>query len=62
MLPTVTLTCPYCGECFDTAVDCSAGNQQYIEDCPVCCRPIEMDVHTDEGGALCGVTTRREDE
>lgn len=32
--------CPYCGEAFETTVDTSAGDQEYIEDCYVCCRPI----------------------
>jgi hypothetical protein len=34
--------CPYCGEPIDLAVDVSAGEQSYIEDCQVCCRPIEV--------------------
>ena len=34
--------CPYCGEFFTTFVDLSAGNQDYIEDCQVCCQPIQM--------------------
>ena len=34
--------CPYSGEPFTTSVDLSAGSQAYIEDCPVCCRPIEL--------------------
>lgn len=50
--------CPYCGETFTALLDISAGDQQYIEDCPVCCRPIEFDLQvTDEGAA---VTLRRE--
>ena len=35
-----TVHCPYCGEAFETTVDTSAGDQEYIEDCYVCCRPI----------------------
>lgn len=35
-----SVSCPYCGEMFSTQVDCSAGDQQYTEDCQVCCRPI----------------------
>ena len=32
--------CPHCGEQVDTAPDRGGGNQQeYVEDCPVCCRP-----------------------
>ncbi len=32
--------CPACGETIDVRVDPSAGSfQEYVEDCPVCCRP-----------------------
>jgi rubrerythrin len=32
--------CPHCGEEVDTWPDPGAGHeQQYVEDCPVCCRP-----------------------
>ena len=62
MLETVTVSCPYCGERFVTTVDCLAGPQQYIEDCQVCCRPIEFRIQTDGGGALASLTTRREDD
>ncbi len=48
MLDFQTIHCPYCGEPLDIAVDVSAGNQQYIEDCQVCCRPISMTVFLDE--------------
>ena len=39
------ITCPYCGERFEAIVDASAGDADYVEDCPVCCRPIEMHLH-----------------
>jgi len=35
--------CPYCGERISSLLDFSAGAQRYIEDCEVCCRPIEID-------------------
>lgn len=38
----IEVSCPFCGERFTTFVDISSGDQQYIEDCQVCCRPIEM--------------------
>jgi hypothetical protein len=41
---TVESTCPYCGEPVQLLVDSSAGAQQYIEDCQVCCRPMVVDV------------------
>ena len=34
--------CPYCGEPIEMQVDRSAGSQAYVEDCSVCCRPIEV--------------------
>jgi transcription elongation factor Elf1 len=36
------ITCPYCGENFELVVDCSIPEQEYIEDCEVCCRPINL--------------------
>jgi len=44
--------CPYCGERFATAIDLSAGSQSYIEDCQICCQPIEMRLVVDASGAL----------
>lgn len=35
-----TVLCPYCGEINEIALDPGSGTQQeYIEDCQVCCRP-----------------------
>ncbi len=34
--------CPYCGENISMLLDLSEAQQQYIEDCEVCCRPIEI--------------------
>jgi hypothetical protein len=42
--------CPYCGESIDVIIDCSVQRQEYIEDCQVCCRPIEFHVEVDEDG------------
>jgi hypothetical protein len=36
--------CPYCGETIDILLDTSVLQQNYIEDCQVCCRPITIDV------------------
>lgn len=54
--------CPYCGEQIATSVDCSAGSHDYIEDCTVCCRPIEFRAEIDGDGQLLGLTARRDDE
>jgi hypothetical protein len=55
----VTIQCPYCGQQFGTAVDLSVGSFSYIEDCQVCCQPIELTGEVDDSGALIGVTAHR---
>jgi hypothetical protein len=47
MLTTRHIQCPYCGERIEIVVDASAGEQSYIEDCQVCCRPISIEVWVD---------------
>ena len=44
------ILCPYCGEPITVIIDCSVPLQRYIEDCQVCCRPIELDVAVDSEG------------
>ncbi|MEM8499028.1 MAG: CPXCG motif-containing cysteine-rich protein [Pseudomonadota bacterium] len=39
--------CPYCGETITVLIDDSIEQQDYIEDCQVCCRPIELTVSVD---------------
>ena len=45
-----SIECPYCGELIIVIIDCSVLQQSYIEDCQVCCRPIEFDVVVDQEG------------
>jgi hypothetical protein len=65
-LETVTslqsVQCPYCGETFETEIDTSGGNQEYIEDCYVCCRPIVFRVEVDVDGDLTGLEVHREND
>lgn len=42
LLDEVRAHCPCCGELIVLEIDRSAGAQEYIEDCPVCCRPMEV--------------------
>ena len=43
--------CPSCGETVVVPLDPSAGaGQQYVEDCPVCCRPVVVVVEWDDDG------------
>ncbi len=53
--------CPYCGEGFDTLVDLSSGAARYIEDCQVCCQPIQFDLEVDHDGRLVALTASRGD-
>jgi len=62
MLEMANISCPYCGETFEISVDCSAGDQQYVEDCVVCCQPIELDIRADTEGNLLKVEARRGDD
>jgi hypothetical protein len=54
----IVIHCPYCGESYEMAVDLSAGSQSYVEDCAVCCRPIEIALRVGDDGELLDVSTR----
>lgn len=41
--------CPYCWEQISMLIDTSIAQQEYIEDCEVCCNPIQIMVGIDEG-------------
>lgn len=62
LLEDVEICCPYCGETYISSVDGSAGNQEYIEDCYVCCRPIMINVEFDPEGKLVNFYARQENE
>jgi Cysteine-rich CPXCG len=57
----LAVRCPYCGERLDVRVDLTAQEDSYIEDCQVCCRPIEFQVEREESGALAALGVRRLD-
>ena len=52
MTDAVTVRCPFCGERFETFADASAGEAEYIEDCPVCCRPISLHLRAAADGGV----------
>lgn len=41
--------CPYCWEEISMILDESVSSQTYIEDCEVCCNPIEVSVYFEDG-------------
>ena len=55
------ISCPYCGETITLLVDESAGEQSYIEDCQVCCRPIVIKLSISAAGD-CHVEARHEND
>jgi len=42
-------SCPYCGEEISMVLETSVHRQTYIEDCEVCCRPIEIRYAVEDG-------------
>jgi hypothetical protein len=43
------VTCPHCGEVFPLQIDTSQSEQTLIEDCTVCCRPINLTIQCEPG-------------
>lgn len=44
--------CPYCGETIELLIDDSEAEQDYIEDCEVCCQPISVQVRVNDDGEI----------
>ena len=57
----VVVLCPYCAESFETQIDLTAGSFNYVEDCQVCCQPIDLHVTVNEAGELTGISEQRLD-
>ena len=55
------VACPYCGERVEVTVDPSAGSYATIEDCAVCCHPMELRVVVGRAGEVT-VEALRDDE
>ena len=36
------VSCPYCWQPIEVLIDGAASNQEYVEDCQVCCRPMRV--------------------
>lgn len=63
-MPEVTeqdIGCPYCGEPISVLIDNSLPEQEYVEDCQVCCRPMVLHVSVDVDGDA-AVTASAENE
>jgi hypothetical protein len=47
-----SIDCPYCGETIDLLLDHSVPAQSYVEDCQVCCRPINISYSVEPSGEI----------
>ncbi len=54
------ISCPFCGETIGILLDCSVEQQQYTEDCQVCCSPILLTVEISPDGHIYSVTAEQE--
>jgi len=51
MTHDASYTCGSCGEEIVIPIDCSAGtSQEFVEDCPVCCRANVIHIEIEEDG------------
>jgi hypothetical protein len=57
LIAETEITCPHCGEVFPIQVDTSQAAQSLIEDCTVCCRPIELTIRCRPGVIVDVVTS-----
>lgn len=48
ILKHTDVSCPHCGHPVHLDLDCSNGDQDYIEDCTNCCNPIHLNLHLNE--------------
>jgi transcription elongation factor Elf1 len=42
-------TCPFCGESISMVLEELYGAQSYVEDCQVCCNPIQISFDVEDG-------------
>ncbi len=45
-------TCPHCWEEISVLIDTSVPHQKYVEDCEVCCSPMEITASCEDGGLI----------
>lgn len=63
MRDDITYICPACGEEIVVPIDITAGSEQdYVEDCPVCCRPNLLHITIDDDGEATAWAEAEQDE
>lgn len=43
------IVCPHCWQTISIRLDLSAGGQSYVQDCEVCCNPLDIQYDIEEG-------------
>ena len=61
MLQEAAISCPGCGESITLLIDLSVTDQQYIEDCQVCCQPMCVHARSD-GEKLVAIDVSHQDD
>jgi len=51
--------CPYCWQTISMLLDTGAQKQEMVEDCEVCCRPIQVLYEVDAEGDVIGFQASR---
>jgi len=49
---TEKVSCPFCGQSFELAIDTSIASQRFTTGCEVCCRPFEVHAECEPGEVL----------
>jgi hypothetical protein len=49
MMQEYPITCPHCWQGITLLIDCSQKRQRYVEDCEVCCNPMDIRVRCRKG-------------
>lgn len=49
VLVEIQIQCPHCGEIITSTADTSQGDYSTIEDCEVCCAPMNIEVICEPG-------------
>ena len=55
------LVCPYCWQTISMIFDGSTASQTYVEDCEVCCRPLQVTYHSEDGRILSAEAKKLDD-
>ena len=50
MEDAVDVFCPYCGEPSTISVGAGEEDEEYVQDCPVCCRPWKVRIRIRRDG------------